>query len=161
MCAVALANYIWNSSENPTVERCNMDIWYTDREGLYKLNKYELWNINHSNDDREMEVQIIRGGGGINCKISLRRESRQEGSKVEMTHSEQHVAGLREEYYLWKQKVQSGRHYNSRAYGQFEGFNNHPDRKKLVLYCEVKTSSGNFVTNKYELEITSIVLKKP
>jgi hypothetical protein len=160
MCAVALANYVWNSYEYVEVEKCSMDIWYTNKEGLYKLNKYVIYNVSQSSDRREMEAQIVRDGGGINCKITMRRDTRQEGCKVEMTHSEQHVAGLREEYYLWKQKIASGRHYNSKAYGQYEGYNNHPDRKKLVLYCEVKTDSGNFVTHKYELEIMSIQLKK-
>lgn len=159
MCAVALANYVWNSATWMELEKVQMRVDYKDRYGASKFNIYELWNIQRDRDDREMRVQIMRGGGGINCTITLRRNTPQEGAEVTMTHSEQHIAGLREVFYLYKEKISSGKHYNSLKYGDFEGYNNHPDRRRIALYCDLRMSAHTFVRIKYELEITDVKSK--
>jgi hypothetical protein len=136
-----------------------MRVEYQNRFGEYKVNIYDLWNIRRDTDDREMKVQIMRSGGGVNCTITLRRSSVQEGSEITMTHSEQHIAGLREVYHLYKEKISSGKHYNSLVYKDFNGYNNDSKRERIVLSCEIKMNDKYFVPIEYKLEATSIALK--
>lgn len=159
MCALAAANLVWNTHEDMSgLSMVKMDVSYVDKYGKYKTNKYELSNFQFK-DEREFSVMIIRGGGGIACTMSIRRRSAEEGSEVEMTHSQNHVSGLREVFSLSKNKIKGGRHYNSKMYRCFEGEGHHPERKGMNLICEIKRPTGNFGNSKYELSVTSIVKK--
>jgi len=130
------------------------------KKGIYKLNKYELSNFILCSDNKEFRVHIMRGGGGITCDITVRRSSKDEGSEVQMTHSQQHVAGLREVFKLYKRRIASGLHYNSMKYGSFEGDVIHPQRKRMRLYCNVKRKDGGFAPVPYELEIKQIYTQR-
>lgn len=155
MCALAFARFYWNQYD-PIVVKGNviMRVEYQTGTGAYKTNEYRLANIQESSNQLELKIYIIRSSGGISCEITVRRNSHSEGAEVTMTHSQQHVAGLREVYQLMKKRISSGRHYNSEKYGTYEGESDDP--KKLVLNCEVKNSRGGFVRIPYTLEITSI-----
>lgn len=157
MCAVALANYVWNSFEKIKVSSCAMNIEYLNRYGENQLKKYRLSNFAESSDRREFTVYIIRDGGGISCSITVRRNTTQEGAEVEMTHSQIHVSGLREVYRLMKEEITNGRHYNSLIYKDFKGEQTSSDRRKLRLWTDVKQKKDDrFVRTQYDLEITSI-----
>jgi hypothetical protein len=158
MCAVALAAYVWNRPRRLEVTSSVMNVEYY-KNGRYKLNKYELSNFIQCTDGTDFRVHIMRSGGGIACDVTVRRFSLSEGTRVEMTHSQQHVAGLREEFRLMKKRIINGRHYNSQRYRNFEGEAIHPDRKRFKFYCEVKQQNGYFVELPYELEIKTIYTK--
>lgn len=149
MCAVALAGYMWNRPETKKINECSMEVEYR-KDGQYKKNVYRLSRITLSPDDREINVHILRDGGGISCTITIRRSSVVEGSQVTMTHSQNHVAGLREVYNLYKHNVASGFNYNSERYKAFRGTIS-SDREKVVLDCEVKRSNGLYAVVNYEL----------
>lgn len=161
MCAVALANYVWNSPYfMGHVEGANMNVSYQNSEGKYRLMKYELSGFNLEKDNRTFSVFILRGGGGISCKITATRGTAEVGAKVSMTHSQNHVSGLREEYTLNAKEIANGRHYNSQRYRNFSGENAHPDRLKLKMRCEVRVEKERYITIPYELEITSVKTKR-
>lgn len=149
MCAVALAGYVWNRPEPKKIKSCSMEVEYKSN-GLYKKNIYRLSNISISSDDREMDVHIIRDGGGISCTMNIRRSSKSEGSQVTMTHGQIHVAGLREVYNLYKNNISGGMHYNSQRYKGFKGTIS-ASREKVVLDCEVIQKNGSVAEVKYEL----------
>ena len=160
MCALAAANLVWNTHEDMSgLSMVKMDVSYRNKDAEYKLNKYELSNFNFKSE-REFEVMIIRAGGGIACTMTVRRKSTEPGSGVVMTHSQNHISGLREEFSLYKNKVKSGQHYNSKMYKCFEGEGSHPERKALKLRCEIKRKTGHFMPSNYELTVTSIVKKE-
>lgn len=102
------------------------------------------------------ECNLMRSHGGIDCTISGRRMSTLEGSQVFMTHSQQHVADLMEEFRLYKEYITDGKHHRSKKYGRFDGRVAHPDGERLELNCEVKRADGSFVYVPYELEIDRI-----
>lgn len=158
MCALAMANIIWNSYDESEVSSAKMDVSYRNKYNEYKTNKYELSNIRIISD-REFTVLILRGGGGISCTMTVRRKKLEEGTDVEMTHSQNHVSGLREVFRLSKNKIGSGLHYNSMKYRCFAGEGSHPERKALNLVCEIKKDDGKFFTAKYELTVTGLVRK--
>ncbi len=156
MCAVALAHYIWNSSYQLKINRCVVNVEYRNRFGEYRLNKYELSYFNEKPDRREFSVYVIRAGGGISCTLTVRRNTVQEGSEVELVHSQNHLSGLREVFRLLKSRIAEGRHYNSLLYKNFEGENAHPERTKIRLKTEVRQKNGVFVQVPYEVELTQI-----
>lgn len=158
MCALALATYVWNRPQRMEVTSATMDVEYR-QHGLYKLNRYELSNFVQCTDGTDFRVKVMRSGGGLSCDVTVRRQSLTEGAQVEMTHSQQHTAGLREVFNLSKGRIANGRHYNSQRYGAFAGEVIHPERKRLRLYCDVKLKNGNFLKVPYELEIKSIYTK--
>ncbi|MBD3279419.1 MAG: hypothetical protein GF390_01765 [Candidatus Pacebacteria bacterium] len=155
MCALALASYYWNLSQPATITGCTMSVDYQTKGGKYKSNKYILSNIQESTDRRELKVHIMRGGGGIACTITIRRNTLQVGASVVMTHSQQHIAGLREEFRLMRKSIVNGQHYNSRKYRRFEG-EAHADGRAMTLRCEIKKDDGSFTTVPYSLKITGI-----
>jgi hypothetical protein len=157
MCAVSLANYIWNDAYHPIIEEASMRVEYQDRHGKYRNLYYRLGNIYQTSDRREFRFQIVRDGGGVNCAIEARRSSNQEGSQVVMTHLPSHVSGLREEYYLSKKQVSSGRHVGSSRYGAFAGDINYTDR--LTLYCELFRDDHSSFLSRYDLTVLSIKKK--
>lgn len=160
MCALAMANILWNTPEDMSgVSGARMDVSYKDKYDKYRLNKYELSNVRISPDNREFTVLILRAGGGISCSITVRRKTTEQGTGVEMRHSENHISGLREEFTLYKNKIGGGMHYNSMKYRCFAGEGNHPDRKAMNLSCEIKKDDGKFFTAKYELTVTALVHK--
>jgi len=156
MCALAVAHYVWNDPYHQVPKSMMMNVEYRNRYGEYKLNKYELSDIRESSDKRELSAYIIRGGGGISCTITIRRNTTLEGAELEMSHSQNHVSGLREVYGLMKEKIIQGRHYNSLMYRNFEAEQVGPERKKLKLRTEVKQTDNQFKTAEYDLEITSV-----
>ncbi len=157
MCAVALAGYMWNHPRRIAVERCNMNVEYI-RNSKWCLNKYELLDIEESSDGRGVKVRIMRGGGGIACTMTIRRKSIEEGAEVEMTHSQIHVAGLREVFKLYKMRITEGAHYNSQRYRNFFGEFMDSTRTKLRLRCEVIQADKSFVSVQYDLEIKQVYL---
>ncbi len=159
MCAVALANYMWNRPERRLVKSCYMDVEYYTTDGKYKLNKYDLTHIEESDDRRTLKVYIMRSGGGISCQITLMRSSVEEGGEITMTHSQNHVSGLREVYKLYKNKLQNGMHYNSERYRNFKGESYHPERKTFHLESEVRIKNDIFVWKTYDLRIISLNYK--
>lgn len=154
MCAVALVNYMWNRHSPTGIKSCVMNVEYYLR-GKYRLNKYELTGIKESEDRKSIKVYIMRSGGGIACQITAERNSASEGSKVTLTHSQNHISGLREEFNLYKNKVIQGRHYNSQKYRNFSGESRHPDRIRFQLDSEIKRKD-DFEYLSYELEMDSI-----
>lgn len=161
MCALAFAKFYWNQYDPIIIKGdVKMRVEYQLGTGEYKTNEYRLSNIQESSNQLELKVYVIRSSGGISCEITIRRNSRSEGAELTMTHSQQHVSGLREVYQLMKKRISDGRHYNSEKYGRYEGESDDP--KKLVLYCEVKNGRGDLIRIPYTLEITSVdyVLKK-
>lgn len=158
MCAAALATYVWNRPERMEVTSSVMDVEYR-KDGVYKLNRYELSNYISSTDNREFRVLVMRGGGGISCNVTVRRSSLDEGSEVTMTHSQIHVAGLREVFTLWKMRIANGQNYNSFKYGAFEADVMHPKRLKMKFYCQLKHANGYYITVPYDLEIKNVYTK--
>lgn len=158
MCTVALANFVWNQHNHPIPELCTARVEYRDRYGKYKTNVYRLYNIIVHPDMTYIRVSILRDGGGLACTMHARRPSHSEGNRVTQEHDTQHIHGLREEYYLYKSSVKSGRHVNSGRYRNFEGDLRKEDRKKMSLYCEIKREDGSFFYSKYELQLESIKL---
>jgi hypothetical protein len=158
MCALALANFVWNNSKDVTqIGGCQMNVEYETSERRVKVMKYELSGFQLSSDQREFKVSITRGGGGLACRMTVRRASLEEGADIEMTHGTQHVAGLMEKYKLFRKQIKSGNHRNSTKYKGFSGTSDFPDR--VTLQCEVKAGK-HFVTVPYKLEITSISHKE-
>lgn len=156
MCAVALSSYIWNRPVPEFVARARMDVEYRNKYGEYRMNKYELEVTSRQKDDREFNVYVIRAGGGISCTLTVRRNSTQEGAEVTMTHSQQHVSGLREVYRLMKKEITGGLHYNSEKYGAFKGWVTNPDNKKMDFMSEVKNDRGQLIPRVYQIRINSV-----
>ena len=154
MCAVALANYMWNKYAPTGVNSMVMRIDY-QLKGRYKTNIYRLGYIEENANRTEIKFYVIRDGGGISCQITMTRPSPIEGARVTMTHSQNHISGLREEFNLRPNCVYQGQHFNSLKYRNFAGSSTHPERKKFILESEI--NRGNyFVPVRYELEITSV-----
>jgi hypothetical protein len=156
MAVLALAGFIWNRPRRYSINKAVMRVEYL-KNGKYASNIYELTDIEESEDQRELVVRTMRGGGGLSCTMDVRRSSAQEGAEVTMTHRTIHVSGLREVFKLYKTKIVAGMHYNSRRYRNFKGEYMTPDRKKLRMYCEVKRSDGYFTEIPYDLEVMQLV----
>lgn len=159
MCGVALANYMWNAAEPTGLLSAVMRIEYKLRDRSRAL-LYELTNIRENKDHTEIKAYVMRGGGGIACQLTLSRNSAQEGTEVNITHSQNHLSGLKESFKLYKNQVTQGRHRNSEKYKDFKGENNHPDKKKFVLDSEVKRKTDgpyDYRWIHYELEIVGTV----
>lgn len=157
MCAVAVANYVWNAHEKITATNYEVKVEYIHRRGEFKTNIYRLSGFKEESDRKAFSVYIIRAGGGIACTIYARRNSTQEGSKIEMTHSQNHTSGLREEYELWKKNIKYGRHYNSSLYRDFEGESITDDRKRINFNCDVKQiDNKTFKKVNYEITIREL-----
>lgn len=154
MCAVALANYMWNRHDPTGISSAKMKIDYELRNRP-RTNAYRLDYIEENKNSTEIKFYIMRDGGGIACQITISRSSPSEGSKVTMTHSQNHISGLKEEFYLYKNKAISGQHRNSLKYRNFDGESSHPERKKFTLRSEIKRGK-DFIPIKYELEITGV-----
>lgn len=155
MCGLALALKVWNTAKDYShLTKGVITVSYRRLDGTFKNNRYELSQIKIT--PKQIKTYVMRGGGGIACELTLDRSSDSEGSEVTQTHSQQHVANLREIFKLMKKKIILGRHENSARYGQFEAESAHPDNKRLRLRSQVKAESGNFVTLDYELEIEAL-----
>ncbi len=154
MCALALANYIWNNYQRQPESEFRMEVDYRTQAGIYKSLKYRLFNVQASSDNLELKVTVQRDGGGIDCEITCRRSSYSEGAEVTQTHSMQHVVGLREVYNLYRGKVSGGMHYNSKRYKSFRGEAPYKlDPKKMHFYTEVRRPDDSFVELLYVLKI--------
>lgn len=152
MCAVAVAGYMWNRPYRKSISRLSMDVEYRSEDKFRNL-VYDISNIQESSDQREIKLSIVRAGGGLACTMLIRRSSAAEGSKVTMTHETTHVAGLREEYYLYKNTIQSGRHHNSRKYGDFSGSIDE-SRENLTMICGIRNiKTDRFYDVVYRLKI--------
>lgn len=154
MCALGMAGYVWGGVEVPCPSSASMKVIYQDKYHYYKTNVYYLSNIKEDDDHKRMSVDIVRGGGGIACTITITRRSAEEGAEIEMTHSQQHVSGLREVSRISHTQVSEGRHYNSMKYGDFSGKFTQSDRKRMQLMCDIKRDDGSFMSVQYTLEIT-------
>ncbi len=152
MCAVALAGHMWNRYDRLQVSRCRMNVWYEKNKERMQ-NKYELSQIEETDNRLTLKVYIMRGGGGLACMVKIQRNSPLEGVRVQMTHLQMHVAGLWEEFTLYKDRITNGEHHNSRRYRRFSGEFMDEERKKLRLYCEVKQENGSYISLPYYLEI--------
>src|SRR3989344_3252384 len=160
MCAVALATYMWNRPEWLFLNNARTEIEYTISEGSQKIFRHLKYRLDvcSSDLDKKFTVYILRDGGGIACSITVWRDSSQEGSRVYQTHSQQHVAGLVEEYDLWKNKLVNGRHRNSLKYKKFAGEVLDSDRKKIRLISEIKHPDKDIYTPlSYAVELKNIV----
>lgn len=156
MCAVALANFMWNRYSPTGLKSAIMNVEYYSTSGKYKLNKYDLNYIEESSDRKTLKVYVMRSGGGIACQITLTRPTVEEGAEITMQHSQIHISGLREIYKLYKNKIVQGRHRNSERYRNFAGQSYHPDRKTFRLYSEIKNKeTGYFVPIQYDLTMVS------
>lgn len=154
MCAVSLANYIWNNYQRQPESEFRMTVDYRNHHGNYRSLKYRLFNVRVSPDNLELKMNIQRDGGGIDCEVTCRRSSVREGAEVTQTHGQQHVAGLREVYNLYRGKVMNGTHYGSRKYKSFRGETPaKSDPKTLHLHTDVKRPDGSFVEVFYESRI--------
>jgi hypothetical protein len=151
MCAVALAHYIWNNPDSVTVKDCAMRVEYRDHHDHFRNLYYRISNVRQEKDDREFKMDIVRDGGGVNCVMIISRNSTTEGAEVTIKHDPEHISGLVEIFNLYKNKVSSGRHRNSRKYAGFEGHMKYLDR--MTMYCDLVRSNGSTTTSTYNLEI--------
>lgn len=153
MCALALSNFIWNGYAGAPQKEYRMRVEYRQHEGNFRRLYYRLFAVEVSPDNRQLQVNIIRDGGGIDCRITVRRASTSEGSELTMTHGEQHTAGLEEIFNLYKGKISNGMHRNSKLYREFSGeVFSREDYKKMWLFTDVKKADGSFVKIRYMLE---------
>ena len=158
MCALTLCKLVWepqSSKFTRTPKRCEMYVEFKKR-GKFEKKYYQLTDIVISEDNRELEVRVRRQEGGIDCVVTARRRSTEEGSEIVMTHSQQHIADLREEFKLWKNKIADGRHVNSKQYRYFAGYANHPEDEELELTCECNFSGSVYAEIPYKLVIESV-----
>lgn len=163
MCVLFVCDFYWNAPEKIVIKGdVTIRVEYQEVSGAYKFNEYRVSNIYETSDKLQLTMYVIRSSGGISCEITARRNSTSEGAEVTMTHSQQHVSGLREVFRLMKKEVINGMHYNSEKYNRYEGRNmtdsSYP--RKLRLYSEVKRADGTFISLPYDLEITSINYEK-
>ena len=153
MCVVALANVVWNSGKMIThLSSASMNVSYENSERRTRNMKYDLSQFQLSSDRREFSVSVMRGGGGLACTVTARTNA---DGHVVMTHSNQHVSGLREEFNLYKDAVKSGRHYNSMKYKDFSGTIS--NERSMKLTCEIKVDKNKYISVPYELSVTSLV----
>lgn len=151
MCAVALAHYFWNSPEKVTVDRCRMRVEYRDHNDRTRNLYYLITNVSEDKDGRRFSMNIVRDGGGIDCTITVSRNSTSEGAEVTMTHYPEHHAGLTEIFSLYKKQIRSGRHRNSKKYKNFEG--SAPRLDHVKLYCDLLRPNGSTTTSEYTLDV--------
>lgn len=149
MCALGLANQVWN--EGIYLASMRIQIRYKTLDGDH-LYYYDLKDIDYSRG--QFSAAIGRSGGGQPCLMTAKIDH---SERVEMTHGTQHIAGLMEKYKLTKERIQDGVHHNSMRYGRFWG--KIKTGGKIELDCEVKNSRGNFVTLPYILTIDSMTVK--
>jgi len=151
MCAVALSDYIWHW-DGATGKDYRVSVEYRRYDGTYRSLKYRC-TPTLSTDRRQLDVFVVRDGGGIACTVTLMK-SGSEGSEVTSRHSQQHVSGLREVYNLYRGKVKNGMHYNSLMYKRFEGeLISRADPKKMRIVTEVLVDEYKFVPISYQVEI--------
>ncbi|NCN24162.1 MAG: hypothetical protein COU65_02895 [Candidatus Pacebacteria bacterium CG10_big_fil_rev_8_21_14_0_10_42_12] len=158
MCAVALAAYMWNRTSPVFVSNARAKVIFTRHDGAPRSLYYDL-NVESRQDDTKFVVKVIRSVGGIACSITVWRNSSEEGTRVHMTHAQQHISGLMETYKLYKDKIDNGNHRNSMKYKTFSGKVLQDDRKKLELYSDVKMPRGGFRKIRYDLVFESITEK--
>jgi len=153
MCAVAVANLIWNQGKS-NLEFCRFRVEYQTPKGTYRHNFYDC--TIQIEDRKRMSVTIKRSGGGLACTIDLKEDSQ---NWVEMTHQTQHVAGLLERYRLEKKEIRDGQHRHSEKYRDFRGQIKHEDTLELV--CEVKhPQTKRYVLITYVVTIDSIRINR-
>lgn len=155
MAAMMFASHIWNKSSRDEIKKAEVEVEYQNRYGQYKYNIYNLEVSNRSKDDRELQLYVIRGGGGISCTLTIRRNSTQEGGHVTMTHSQNHVSGLREEFVLMKKTIREGRHYNSAKYRNYAGDISN-EGEEIDFVSEIKNDQGNFIPLRYKIKIRHV-----
>lgn len=166
MCALALANFVWNRLPSQQViikssSEIKMRVdYYSIESETYKTLYYKLYNYQENSHRDEFLVNVVRQSGGINCQMRVRRNSLQEGAIIKMTHGQQHVAGLMEEFSLYQKSISGGRHHNSQRYTEFSGNIDYKDR--LTLTCGLRVPGTQHVIHKrYDLEIENSLADFP
>lgn len=152
MAALAVISYVWNGHGPMHPKRAQVDVEYRNKHGLYRKLVYDVDIEELSAGSKDARVRV---GRGDSCKVIARRESTSEGSKITQQHETIHVQGLREEYHLWKKRIDQGRHYNSEKYGDFSGDISNADPKKLAFTSSI-LHDKRFVPIHYEVDIKSI-----
>jgi hypothetical protein len=148
MCAVQIAHLIWNLGKDPSF--CEVRIQYRSHDNT----ETKYYRCNVKSDGDRFTAEIIRSGGGLSCTITAKLGT---NGRVEMTHSTQHISGLREEFTLAKNKkdLDGGKHYNSLRYGEFGGKIGLDD-VSLSLECQLRNKDGkSFTKVPYDLTVTS------
>jgi hypothetical protein len=163
MVCLAMARCLWNHPEQIIVTgSVNVEVEYQTPSGKYKYNHYTVRDIRENADRRELTMYIVRSSGGISCTMTARRNSVSEGAEVLLSHSQQHLSGLRETFRLMRKRISNGSHNRtSQKYENFEGESNYHDR--LTLYCELKKPKGdgvirvpyNLKINKFDFTVAS------
>lgn len=151
MATLALVNYCWNFHLTIPTE-CRARVEYRNARGEFRTNIYRLYNIKSNFAKTDLEVTILRDGGGLSCTMHARRMSNSEGSLVKMTHDTIHISGLEEEFKLWSTGIRNGRHHGSQRYGAFEGDVNKNIPTFLRLQCELIAKPSS-VWSLYELRL--------
>lgn len=155
MAAMSLASYLWNKASRSEVKKAEVEVEYRNRYGDYKHNIYQLEVTKRSSDDRELQIYVIRAGGGIACTLTIRRSSTSEGGHVTMTHSQSHVSGLREEFVLMKKAIREGMHYNSGLYKAYSGDIVY-EGQQINFTSQVRNKQDVFVNLPYVIRIRQV-----
>ncbi len=142
MCALAVAAYVWNRpkpvDKKYLGEKFSVEIEYETQSRERKQLEYKIEITQRDTKEEKMVVRAIRSHGGLDCRLTLERNSSAEGSKVTVRHSQQHVAGLREIYELHNKYTRSGHHVNSMKYNRFDAtFSDDDDRKNGTLETDI------------------------
>jgi hypothetical protein len=166
MASMAFASHIWNNGQNQNylyqeITGAEVEVEYRDKHGKYRDLFYRINVVNQSADKRELQLYVVRSNGGIACTMTVRRNSLQEGAHITMTHSQQHVAGLREEFQLMKKSITQGHHYNSEKYKNYKGQILYEGREvDLETDVIIDSHRGLYVTLPYKVFIKSVQTKK-
>lgn len=166
MAAMTFASYIWNNEQSQeyryeTIVGGETEVEYRDKYGAFRDLFYRMEVVGRSSDDKELQIYVLRSGGGIACVVTVRRNSLQEGAHITMTHSQQHISGLREEFNLMKKSITQGMHYNSEKYKNYKGQILY-EGKEVDLETDVVIDQrrGLFITLPYKVFVKSIYTKK-
>jgi len=152
MCALALANWAWNSGANNNWEKplqnCTASVTFKNRNDETITKYYKLKYIDIKKDN--LQAMIV-DHNGASCTVTAEESN----FKVVLKHSVQHASGLREEIMLYTTSI-SGLHYNSLKYRGFRGGVNRNNLAKLDLSCDIVLKNGSISTVAYSLELDGL-----
>lgn len=156
MAVQTLAGYAWNRFKIPDVKNAQIKVSFKRHDGTNRVLRYRVYVTKLTT--KELSAKIIRQKGGIDCRITIVRNSDTEGFECQATHSQQHVSGLVEVSKHWKENVKDGSHRNSLRYRYFSGTSLTPDRKRWRFDSEMIDDKKQFRTVSYTVEIENISL---